>query len=364
MEQKKRKNLVEAYLNGDIKYLDTVPLLCFSDEELPIKLDILTSEDITILFGPSGCGKSRVAALLVRQLLLRESEKYFKRLENNKKYRVIFIDTEMSENNVVRYFLEDNFYEYDSFQDANDDLGLKDRFSLYSFSSASIEDSLSELMLIADEEEKYLNDFNIVFFIDNLGSFTEDLNSPANNRLIKDLKSVLSKFTVLTVLHSNFKENSSNKNNATGALGSSAEKIGQTVLQVIPFSESGGLKLKLKKSKTQDDKRQTEVSFCYEEINGKLIFKSMSQNEIHNNRNTKDDKCDSKHNEHECSNKILNYLNGKKLDHVDRLRQNLVKAFPGFYEKSSMYKKLNTLVEQKVLRFEGVYLFHKDENYI
>jgi hypothetical protein len=363
MEQRKTKNLVEAYIKGEINYVATIPLLRFNDEELGVKLDILTPEDITILFGPSGCGKSRISAFLVRQLLLRDSDKYFNRVENNKKYRVVFIDTEMSENNVVRYFLEDNFYEYESFHEANRDLTLIDRFKLYSFSSVSIEESYTSLREIAKEEEKYLNDYNIVFFIDNLGSFTEDLNSSTNNRLIKDLKAVLSKFTVLAVMHSNFKESSNNKNNATGALGSSAEKIGQTVLQVLPYIENGGIRLKLKKSKTQDDRKHVEVSFFYEEANGKVIFKNVSQKELLLNESLEQDKDKSKRiRDEELSNIILKYLQGKPLKSVDRLRGNLANAFPNIYKKSTLYPRIDTFVDQKVLKYENDYLFHKDES--
>jgi hypothetical protein len=361
MEQNIARNLVEAFINGEINYSTTIPLLSFSDDKLNNSLDILTPGDFTILFGPSGCGKSRVAAFIVRQLLLKETDKCFKRFKNDKKYKVVFIDTEMSINNILRYFLNDNFHEYASKEDMERDLMLVDRFSLYSFSSASIDESHIELKRIAKEQEKYLTEFNVIFFIDNLGSFTEDLNSSSNNRLIKDLKATLSKFTALTVMHSNFKESSINKNNATGALGSSAEKIGQTVLQVFPLNESGRIKIKLKKSKTQDDRRQIEIGLFYEEINGKVVFQNVSQSELLHSY-TDHDKNDSRRtSDEQLSNIILSYLNKKSLKHVDRLRSNLALAFPSIYKKSAMYSRIDAFVEQGTLKYDEEYLFHKDE---
>lgn len=71
------KNLVEEYVKGNIKNEYIPPLLSYVDNGANCKIDILTQNDITVLFGPSGCGKSRVAAYLVRQLLLKEPDKYF-----------------------------------------------------------------------------------------------------------------------------------------------------------------------------------------------------------------------------------------------------------------------------------------------
>jgi hypothetical protein len=87
----------------------------------------------------------------------------------------------MSDYSLVRYFLKDIFFEYDSFLQAYKDLKLQSRYCLYPFNKLSVSDSLSQLKKIAANEMRNLNNYNIIFFIDNLGSFTEDLNSSKNN---------------------------------------------------------------------------------------------------------------------------------------------------------------------------------------
>jgi hypothetical protein len=360
MQQKKFRNLVDEYLNGQIKHEFIPPQLSYKDDDTNTKIDILTPNDITILFGPSGSGKSRIAAYLVRQLLLETPDTFFIRYQNGKKNRVVFIETEMSDNFLIRYHFTDNFYEYDSFEDANRCLDLKNRFILSPFNSLSIKDSLTQLKEIARNEIQYIHDYNIVFFIDNLGSFASDLNSSTNNEFIKDFKATLSKFTVLAVMHSNFKDDSRNKNNPTGALGSSAEKIAQTILQVVPNS-SGSLRLTLNKSKTQDDRAKPGIYLSYKEIDGKLIFEEKSQKEYSIVKDFVNESNEKSNYDFEVSNKILNHLNGKSDDHNDRLKQNLVYAFPKYLKKSSMYPKVNKLIDEKILLNKNGYLFHKDE---
>ena len=61
------------------------------------------------------------------------------------------------------------------------------------------------------------------------------------------------------------------------------------------------------------------------------------------------------------SNLILNHFNNRPDNDVERLRGNLVYAFPSFLKKSAMYPKVDKLVDDKILFFKGDYLFHKDE---
>jgi len=355
------KNLVEEYVKGNIKNEYIPPLLSYVDNVANCKIDILTQNDITVLFGPSGCGKSRVAAYLVRQLLLEEPDKFFLRDRNNKKMRVIFIESEMSDYSLVKYFLKDNFFEYDTFHQAYKDLKLQNRYCLYPFNNLSVSDSLSQLKKIAANEIQNLNDYNIVFFIDNLGSFTEDLNSSTNNSFIKELKAILSEFTVLAVMHSNFKDEAKNKNNPTGALGSSAEKIAQTIIQVKPQADNI-LQLVLNKSKTQDDKKRPAIFLSYKEENRKIIFEQKSQSEYLVVKNINEQKNEKSNDVFiTLSNMILNHFNKKPDNDVERLRQNLAYAFPDFLKKAAMYPKINKLVDDKILFYKGDYLFHKDE---
>jgi hypothetical protein len=265
----------------------------------------------------------------------------------------------MSDYSLVRYFLKDIFFEYDSFLQAYKDLKLQSRYCLYPFNKLSVSDSLSQLKKIAANEMRNLNNYNIIFFIDNLGSFTEDLNSSTNNSFIKELKAILSDFTVLAVMHSNFKDEAKNKNNPTGALGSSAEKIAQTILQVKPQVNSS-LQLVLNKSKTQDDKKRPAIFLSYKEENGRIIFEQKSQSEFSNEKDITERKNEN-NSDYTLSNLILNHFNNRPDNDVERLRGNLVYAFPSFLKKSAMYPKVDKLVDDKILFFKGDYLFHKDE---
>jgi hypothetical protein len=131
----------------------------------------------------------------------------------------------------------------------------------------------------------------------------------------------------------------------------------------LPFSENDGIRLKLKKSKTQDDRKHIEVSFFYEEINGKVIFKNVSKKELLLSESSEQDKHKSKRiRDEELSNIILKYLEGRPLNSLDRLRGNLANAFPNIYKKSTLYSRIDAFVDQKTLKYENDYLFHKDES--
>jgi hypothetical protein len=267
---------------------------------------------------------------------------------------VIVVETEMSDSAVMEYYMQNNFSEYDSFYEAYKDMEHKERYNIYPVSSHSIDESNNDLRLIAREEEKYLNDYNIIVFVDNLGSFTEDLNSSSNNGWMKNFKAIFSKFSVLAVMHSNFKESSNNKGSATGSLGSSAEKIAQNVLQVTRYDE--GATIRLKKSKTQNDRKRIELSFLFNEIGNKSIV-SMSKVPFAKKQNEDE----SKSRRITLSNRILNHLNGKPVDSDERLKKNLVNAFPDLYKEKMMYQIIKEFENDKILYQRNDFLFHNDE---
>jgi hypothetical protein len=211
------------------------------------------------------------------------------------------------------------------------------------------------LRLFAKEQEKFLPDYNIIFFIDNLGSFVPDLNSSSNNGWMKEFKSTFSPFTVLCVMHANFKESSNNKSSATGSLGSAAQKIAANVFQVDKMDE--GATLTLYKSKTQNDRSKPKLPLLITEKENALIV-SVSKVPLTFRQN--EDK--SKAINIILSNRILNRLNGKPVESDERLKKNLVNAFPDLYKEKMMYQKIKEFEKDKILFQRNDFLFHKDES--
>jgi hypothetical protein len=338
MEQKKYKNLVPLYLSGNIEIKPVIPFLTFDEDEIGIRFDILTPNDLTILFGPSGCGKSRICAFLIRQFLLKIPDRYFLKFPSEKEYRVVCIDTEMSEQNVLKYFIENSLYDF-NVHEMNTELQLLDRYEVIPLIGHSIPDRIEALREIVTDQLKYKSKYEIIFFIDNLGSFCDDLNSSANNKFVNDIKTLLAEHTVLSVLHSNHKEHSFNKNNATGSIGTIAERLAQNVIQV-ENPKSNTYTLQLKKSKTQDDKGDIKIEIYQQEADGHLIFSEIKQSEISDSKRSTE-----KLNHEKFFDMLLLHLKDKADDSPDRTMKSIVLKFKGIYGKSSVYDKIKSMKE-------------------
>ncbi len=355
MEQKKYKNLVPLYLSGNIQIKPIIPLLKFDEDEIGVQFGILTPNDLTILFGPSGCGKSRICAFLIRQILLKIPDRYFLKYPSEKEYRVVCIDTEMSEHNVLKYFIENSFYDF-KVPEMNSELQLEERYEVIPLIGHSIPERIDALREIVKDQEKYKSKNEILFFIDNLGSFCDDLNSSANNKFVNEIKTLLAEHTVLAVLHSNHKEHAYNKNNATGSIGTIAERLAQNVIQVEnPLSNT--YTLQLNKSKTQDDKGNIKVEILQQEVDGHLIFTEIKQSEISDCKRSAE-----KLNDETFSEILLLHLKDKPDDSSDRTMKAIVLRFKGIYGKSSVYDKIKSMKEKNQAFEKDGYIFLDKEN--
>lgn len=356
-QQRKFKNLVPAVLNGELSKERPLPILSYYNSDKNLRINILTPNDITLFFGETSCGKSKIGAFLIKQLLLKKTESNFKRFQNKKPYKVIVVDTEMTKENVRRYFMDDNFYEYESINVAGDELLFKDCYEIYSINENSIDECNEALMLFAKEQEQYLKDFNIVFFIDNLGSFVEDLNSSSNNGWVKQFRATFSLYTVLCVMHSNIKETSSNKKNATGSLGSAIEKIVANRFQVDKMEE--GATITLLKSKTQNDRESPKLPFLITETENALIV-NVSDMPLTSKKN---DKSTKKVPDNELQIMLLEHLNTLPLDSDLRTRTNITNEFANVYSTGSWGNKLTQFINEGILiAKEKGRLYHIDEN--
>ena len=351
----KQKSIIEMFLDGELDTITDNKILEFNRDLIGREFTLLTEGDFTLLFGPTSSGKSRIGAYFLRQFLLEKPDRYFVRKENGKKYVIVYVDTEMSGQNMLKYFVDDNFYEFKSIKEAIDKLQLKKRFQLLSYAEYDIEQrkiKLKEFISMINKEE-----YNYVFFLDNLASFTEDPNNTINNKVVNELKSILADFPVLVVLHSNHKDGS-NRNNATGSIGTVMERLAANILQIAnPVNQK--FTLELKKSKSQPDKIKTQVCINQTEKNGKLIM-----NEIYEiDDSMGDDKKDNKRmSDEEISKMILSHLNKKAFNSDERQRKSVVQFLNPYYGKSRVYEIISSLKEKGKLNEENGYLRHIDED--
>jgi len=364
MEQ--HENLVLEYFNKSINEEQEVPVLEIDENNVGVKFHILTSKDVTLLRGVTGCGKTQVCAFLIRQLILKKPDTFFRRLDNGKPFLVYVFETEMSVLNILGSYLKNAFPEFNknklcdelTISERCPDINGMKRLFLKSFRKYSLDDRKKKLEEFANELNKFSKSHNIVILIDNIGSFSSDLNSGQNNQLINEIFSALSDFTVLIVMHTNHKESSSSKNNATGLVGSVVERIAQNIFEIFK-NESKKVSMKLVKSKTQDDKLNLIVDFLQDESDEKYFVKDVvtSNNlSIEKQKN----KSGSRVSHEDFEIRIKKFIKPELNNSNKRTRKCIEEIFPE-YKQKAILGKIKDLVDAKVLIDTGGFLFHKDE---
>lgn len=351
------ENLVLEYLNQGINEEQEVPVLEIDEDIVGVKLHILTFKDVTLLRGVTGCGKTQVCAYLIKQLTLNSPDPFFKRVNNDKPFLVYVFETEMSKYSVKKNYILNAFPDFSKDQ-LRDELNIADRLTVISFKKYSMEDRKTKLIEEAQKLNKLSDSHNIVILIDNFGSFSSDLNSGQNNQLVNDIFSSLSDFTVLTVMHTNHKENSYSKNNATGLLGSVVERLSQNVFE-ISKNNSKKILVKLVKSKTQDDQFNSQIYFIQEEANEKFYIKDVVAAFDYSSDRQKN-KSGSRVSDEEFEIRIKQLINGEIPNSIKRTRKYIAEIFPE-YKQAKSYDKVKKLVDAEVLIDSSGYLFHKDE---
>lgn len=358
MEQ--HENLVLEYLNGSINEEQEVPVLEIDENIVGVKLHILTFKDVTLLRGVTGCGKTQVCAFLIKQLILNRPDPFFKRINNDKPFLVYVFETEMSRFNVMKNYLVNAFPGF-SISELRDELNIADRLTVISFRKYSLEDRKTKLFEEAQKLNKLSDSHNIVILIDNIGSFCPDLNAGQSNKLVNEMFSALSEFTTFIVMHTNHKENSATKSNATGLLGSVVERLSQNIVE-ISKNQSGIIAMKLFKSKTQDDKLNNAVNFIQNETEGKFYINNVVAFTNISNHYENKPKNSSRVSPCEFEERIKQNIVDKPNNSQDRTIKNLKLLFPEYSGTSkAVDNKITELERQGILSNQGGYIFHKDE---
>jgi hypothetical protein len=353
------RNIVEEWAYETLNEQHITPILQINENHVGTKFHIATNKDVTLLRGVTGCGKSQVCAFLVRQFVLESEDLFFKRIKNDKPFKVYVFDTEMSDLNIKKYFLKDAFHEY-SKKEIISNLKVTESLYVLYLKEYSMEDRMGQLLNKAKEIKKEAQAYNNIIFIDNIGSFCEDINSGSTNKLVNNIFAALSEFTTFVVMHTNHKENSQTKSNATGLIGSVVERLSQNIVE-IQKSESKLITMQLKKSKTQDDKLDYAVNFIQEEAEGKFFIKDVvpSDNLDIDKNKTKNS---SRVSDEEFLQRIRDHVKDKPNNSPERTRKNLKSRFPEYSDTSkSVDNKITEFVNKEILIDVGGYIFHKDE---
>lgn len=352
------ENLVLEYLNESIDEEQEVPVLEINENIIGVKLHILTFKDVTLLRGVTGCGKSQVCAFLIKQLVLNGQDLFFNRIDNGKPFLVYVFETEMSRYNIKKNYIKNAFPGF-SISELRDELKIADRLTVISFRKYSLEDRKTKLFEEAQKLNKFTDSHNIVILIDNIGSFCPDLNAGQSNKLVNDIFSALSEFTTFIVMHTNHKENSATKSNATGLLGSVVERLSQNIIE-ISKNESKKISLRLVKSKTQDDKLNHVVDFIQDENDEKLYIKDVIS-ATYSSSDSKKIKTGSRVGIEEFESRIKHIIKDEASNSNKRTRKFMEGVFPE-YKKAAVFEKIKDLVDKEILVDRGCgFLFHKDE---
>lgn len=352
------ENLVLEYLNQGINEEQEVPVLEIDENIVGIKLHILTFRDVTLLRGVTGCGKTQICAFLIKQLTLNSPDPFFKRVNNDKPFLVYVFETEMSRYSVKKNYILNAFPDFTKDQ-LKDELNIADRLTVISFKKYSMEDRKTKLIEEAQKLNKLSDSHNVVILIDNIGSFCPDLNAGQSNKLVNDIFSALSEFTTFIVMHTNHKENSATKSNATGLLGSVVERLSQNIIE-ISKNESKKISLRLVKSKTQDDKLNHVVDFIQDENDEKLYIKDVVS-ATYSSSDSKKTKTGSRVGIEEFEIRIKHIIKDEASNSNKRTRKFMEGVFPE-YKKAAVFEKIKDLVDKEILVDKGCgFLFHKDE---
>jgi len=354
------ENLVLEYLNQGINEEKEVPVLEIDENIVGVKLHILTFKDVTLLRGVTGCGKTQVCAYLIKQLTLNSPDPFFKRVNNDKPFLVYVFETEMSKYSVKKNYIINAFPDFSKDQ-LKDELNIADRLTVISLKKYSMEDRKTKLIEEAQKLNKLSDSHNIVILIDNIGSFCPDLNAGQSNKLVNEIFSALSEFTTFIVMHTNHKENSATKSNATGLVGSVVERLSQNIVE-ISKTQSGIISMKLVKSKTQDDKLSNVVNFIQNETDEKFYIDNVVAFTDSSNYVQTKSKNSSRVSSSEFEETIKKHIMGKPYESQDRVIKNLKLLFPQYNVTSkSVDNKITELERIGILTNQGGYVFHKDE---
>ena len=354
------RNIVEEWAYETLNEQHITPILQINENHVGTKFHIATNKDVTLLRGVTGCGKSQVCAFLVRQFVLESEDLFFKRIKNDKPFKVYVFDTEMSDLNIKKYFLKDAFHEY-SKKEIISNLKVTESLYVLYLKEYSMEDRMGQLLNKAKEIKKEAQAYNNIIFIDNIGSFCEDINSGSTNKLVHNIFAALSEFTTFVIMHTNHKENSQTKSNATGLVGSVVERLSQNIVE-IQKSESKLITMLLKKSKTQDDKLDTAINFIQEEAEGKFFIKEVVTGPVNFNNYENKTENASRVPDEIFLQKIRDHIKDKPHNSPERTIKNLKLLFREYSDTSkSVHNEITKLVDQKILKNEGGFIWHKDE---
>jgi hypothetical protein len=354
------RNIVEEWLNGTLNKQHKTPILQINENHVGTKFHIATNKDVTLLRGVTNCGKSQVCAFLARQFVLESEDLFFKRINNDKPFKVYVFDTEMSDVNIGKYFLDCAFHEY-GINECKDKLKMYERLCVFYFKSYDIDEKNKMLLAKLKEINKDAEAYNNIIFIDNIGSFCPDLNAGSANQLVNNIFAALSEFTTFVIMHTNHKENSQTKSNATGLMGSVVERLSQNIVE-IKKSQSKMITMHLIKSKTQDDKVESVINFIQDEAKGKFFIKEVVTNPGNFNNYENKTKNSPRVPDEEFLQKIRDHIKDKPNNSPERTIKNLKLLFREYSDTSkSVDNKINELAKQRIIKNVSGYIFHKDE---
>jgi energy-coupling factor transporter ATP-binding protein EcfA2 len=342
--------IVKKYIAGDIEANQEKYKLLELDKEIITICEgrtLLALGEMTLVVGGKNSGKSKFVNHLIKQIIGEKCDAGYI-LTQKQDYRVVSFDSEMGIDRLVQWSIISPYEE--EYGPSYIKENLVDKLYLYSLKKVTPELRIGYITDIVERLKKDNPNAHFIVCIDVGTCLTTDTNSSQNGGLIDTLVNKLSGNTLIVTIHHSLKDESKS-GIGMGSIGTALEKLCAIKILVNPTDSEKRHKVEFLLSKYEDVNKDKDYFYLHTEKDddGKIHLNGLSDSLGVVIRK----KGNSKVADNEFSEFLIDLIENSNSDE-ERLRKNVKEVLMNKFNigKSSVYRKIDKLIDDKIIKEE------------